>query len=717
MRLKRWRRAAAIALVAASVAGGACKSAPVPAPVVTPPPVPLERKLGWVLRLEQQRTLRDADIAPAAAPVAESVPAPNGPGTFAPAAVPALDRLARDPDPVIRRRAVIAIGRVGMLEGVPALVSALQDPEAEIRAAAAFALGLLGPDAREGTRAMRAGLEDSSLVVRARIIEGLGLIGDAATAADIASTAAGCGAHLAPLSPDEEGIAGPPEVEICRLAIFALARLRDYERLAELALTPEGQPVSRWWPVAYALQRVGDPRATPALLALATTPGVNTAGFALRGLGTLKERAAVPIAKAAAASAETDVKVRIAAVRALGQIGGPAAIEPLLELLGDPLPENMAVEIVSAVGTSGHARAFDVVIERLADPSPAMRAAALTAAARLSPDAFLLVLSGLNRDPEWWVRGTLATVLGTFPSDRVVPALEDLLKDEDARVHGPALDALAAVKAPGLSAHLFTSLEAADFMERTAAARLIGESRPDGGAARLAAAYARGQSDSAYAARAAALEALSKYGGDIAMATLREALGDRDWPVRWRAAMLLHTLGDRTAAPVRPAPLRQPADFFESADLLQPRYSPHAFIETARGTIEVELNVVDAPITARNFMDLARAGFFNGMRVHRLVPTFVIQAGDPRGDGEGGPGYAIPDELNWQPYLRGTMGMALDWRDTAGSQWFITLSPQPHLDAKYTAFGRVVNGWDVLDRLAPWDVIERVRIWDGVTFN
>jgi cyclophilin family peptidyl-prolyl cis-trans isomerase len=181
--------------------------------------------------------------------------------------------------------------------------------------------------------------------------------------------------------------------------------------------------------------------------------------------------------------------------------------------------------------------------------------------------------------------------------------------------------------------------------------------------------------------------------------------------------MLLHTLGDRTAAPVRPAPLRQPADFFESADLLQPRYSPHAFIETARGTIEVELNVVDAPITARNFMDLARAGFFNGMRVHRLVPTFVIQAGDPRGDGEGGPGYAIPDELNWQPYLRGTMGMALDWRDTAGSQWFITLSPQPHLDAKYTAFGRVVNGWDVLDRLAPWDVIERVRIWDGVTFN
>jgi cyclophilin family peptidyl-prolyl cis-trans isomerase len=69
------------------------------------------------------------------------------------------------------------------------------------------------------------------------------------------------------------------------------------------------------------------------------------------------------------------------------------------------------------------------------------------------------------------------------------------------------------------------------------------------------------------------------------------------------------------------------------------------------------------------------------------------------------------------PFLRGTMGVALDSRDTGGSQWFITLSPAPHLDGRYTAFGRVVNGWDVLDRLEPWDVIDRIRIWDGVSFR
>ncbi len=95
-----------------------------------------------------------------------------------------------------------------------------------------------------------------------------------------------------------------------------------------------------------------------------------------------------------------------------------------------------------------------------------------------------------------------------------------------------------------------------------------------------------------------------------------------------------------------------------------------------------------------------------------------MQDGDPRGDGEGGPGYTIRDEPNELPYARGTVGMALDWADTGGSQFFITYSPQPHLDGqRYTAFGRVTEGADVLDRLQQWDVIKRVRVWDGKTMK
>jgi cyclophilin family peptidyl-prolyl cis-trans isomerase len=135
-----------------------------------------------------------------------------------------------------------------------------------------------------------------------------------------------------------------------------------------------------------------------------------------------------------------------------------------------------------------------------------------------------------------------------------------------------------------------------------------------------------------------------------------------------------------------------------------------ARIESARGTITLELLGEDAPITVDNFVTLARRGYFRNVRFHRVVPNFVAQDGDPRGDGNGGPGYAIRDELNTRRYSRGAVGMALSGPDTGGSQYFLTLSPQPHLDARYTIFARVVGGWDAMDRLVQGDVIANIVI-------
>ena len=128
--------------------------------------------------------------------------------------------------------------------------------------------------------------------------------------------------------------------------------------------------------------------------------------------------------------------------------------------------------------------------------------------------------------------------------------------------------------------------------------------------------------------------------------------------------------------------------------------------------------MLDAPQTAQNFMALARKGYFNGLqipprRAELRGPGRAIRAATA----SGGPGYSIRDELNDRPYLRGTVGMALSGPDTGGSQFFITHSPQPHLDAKYTVFGHVVNGMDVVDRIQQLDVIQRVRIWDGKTMQ
>jgi cyclophilin family peptidyl-prolyl cis-trans isomerase len=239
----------------------------------------------------------------------------------------------------------------------------------------------------------------------------------------------------------------------------------------------------------------------------------------------------------------------------------------------------------------------------------------------------------------------------------------------------------------------------------------------DGGVALLREAYTAALPDSAYGARAAAIDGLAAYGGAEAIDGVRAALADKDWAVRVRAVDLLAKLEpdvDHRQA-IRPVPAA-PVAPYDDPRLVTTDFSPHVFIDTAKGTIEFELAVLDAPQTSRNFMALARKGFFNGLPIHRVVPNFVVQDGDSRGDGEGGPGYTIRDELNDRPYLRGTVGMALAWRDTGGSQFFITHSPQPHLDGRYTAFGTVVTGMEVVDRIQQGDVIQRVRVWDGTSW-
>ena len=115
-------------------------------------------------------------------------------------------------------------------------------------------------------------------------------------------------------------------------------------------------------------------------------------------------------------------------------------------------------------------------------------------------------------------------------------------------------------------------------------------------------------------------------------------------------------------------------------------------------------------MTVDSFAALARKGFFDGTTIHRVVPDFVVQAGDPRGDGTGGPDYALRDELNPLPYVRGRVGMALSGPDTGGSQWFVTLSRQPHLDGAYTVFGEVIAGMDVVERIEQNDRLLSVRV-------
>ena len=155
---------------------------------------------------------------------------------------------------------------------------------------------------------------------------------------------------------------------------------------------------------------------------------------------------------------------------------------------------------------------------------------------------------------------------------------------------------------------------------------------------------------------------------------------------------------------LRPAPIRAPYD-----ELAVPS-SPIVRLETARGVVRIRLDALAAPRTVRNFIGLVQKHFYDGLDFHRVVPGFVAQGGDPRGDGSGSAGWVIPCEPNALPYGEGTVGMALSGKDTGGSQFFVTLLPEPHLEGRYTAFGKVFEGMDVVRGLLPGDVIVRATV-------
>jgi cyclophilin family peptidyl-prolyl cis-trans isomerase len=237
----------------------------------------------------------------------------------------------------------------------------------------------------------------------------------------------------------------------------------------------------------------------------------------------------------------------------------------------------------------------------------------------------------------------------------------------------------------------------------------------------LVAAWRRGlgDGDGELEARIAALLALAAQKDDAARAGLSEAARrDPSRAVRARAAALLREAGGEAVDPGPELIFRAPLDYRAAMAPYDPRagvplYTPRAFLKTRHGTIEIHLDVVEAPLTTAAFLSLARRGFYDGLRFHRVEPGFVVQGGSPRGDGNGGPGYALRCEITPRAYGRGAVGMALSGKDTGGSQFFITLSPQPHLDGGYTLFGQVVAGMELVDRIRPGDVIEGVTVWTG----
>ena len=592
----------------------------------------------------------------------------------------------RHPDPFVRRQAALAAGRIGDAQAVDALVAALGDSGPAVQAAAAFALGLL-----RQPRAIAA------LVAVAHVQP------EAVTA--IAKTG---GDEAAAALSDLLG-SGASATAAQRAALLEAWRLGARAPIPALIVQARSADPGARRNAIYALARLRTARGVPALVEALADPEASVRAVALRGLSrALTDSAQLSprdvVSRIRPLLGDGDAHVRVNALRALATFRDSTLAALALPLAADP-DVNVAVQAETTLGVLGGARAVAALQTGVAGATFALRRQAAIALAQADSAAGAAAATALlTGRADWRCRSVATEALGAA-RDR--GRLEAQLGDPDGRVAVQALQALQRLvpdSDSSLSPRARSLLQHPDAGVRSVAADLLARHPVLDDVDRLADAYVRAAADSFNDARLSAVAALAAIAGTgvdarTAVATRFVARVPRadDYLVRRLAAEKLPDAAARWGPMAPIATGRTLADYRAVAlRYLLParrgRPGPRVTIETERGPVVVELLPVEAPLTVAAFLSLVDRRYFDGSTWHRVVPNFVVQDGDPRGDGWGGPGFALRDEVNPVRYETGTVGMALSGPDTGGSQFFITHSPQPHLDGTYTVFGRVVSG-------------------------
>jgi cyclophilin family peptidyl-prolyl cis-trans isomerase/HEAT repeat protein len=646
----------------------------------------------------------------------------------------------------VRRRAILALGRIGYPSGLAALIDILnsdRNPEnrdPEMRALAAFSLGQI-----QNQQAVAALLErldpaiESSIAVRARAAEALGKIASNKEAAAALGNygVGGINAAIVRLLPQAGTELSDSARLLASLALTALLRIKQASAVEAISLQLSSTDADLRWQAANALARIreGISAAVPSLLPLLDDKDALVRANAARALGVAKAAHALdPLIRLLA---DKDERVVAASINALGAIGDSRAIDAMLasatsllagyrsfdrSKLGVPPQQNLLLLIASAMGSIKDERALPFLKAfRVADGILGAQAEVEIAIAKFGDAAFFDTPAAKLPGDDWKAMASYAQGLGQLATNRAKMVLLDLFTGKtygkpDARAVPAILNALATAKAEGLRDLLLEQLRASDVFVRTTSATLLGEldDSSDAVITALYSAYRAARADKINEARIAIVEAADKLKHPMNVQVLSDPTRDEDYVVRLKAAQLMR------ASPTEVTTRRlqigkvdtdhDRAYWRRIADLSESIKNPAAVLHTRKGDIRIELFAADAPMTVDNFIRLARSGFYNGLAFVRVVPNFVIQGGDPRGDQNGGPGYQIRDEINLRKYQTGSVGMALSGKDTGGSQFFITHSPQPHLDGGYTVFGQVVEGMDVVNRIARGDRIEKVEI-------
>jgi cyclophilin family peptidyl-prolyl cis-trans isomerase/HEAT repeat protein len=673
----------------------------------------------------------------------------------------------------VRGRAALAAGRIGNDAAIADLSELLlHDAETEVRAMAAFAIGEI--ESPLGAETLLATLKDTrEALLRGRTVEALGKIAAALPKEQEARGKELGAAILEVLSFEARRRSAPDDLTIL-LGLTAALRAKPANAGPVIAefLTYSNPRIRADAANALARLKLKDGNAELRKL-LVSHPDPIVRANAARVLGATEDKASSD-SLIDRAFRDKDSRVRVSAIRALASLKeGRAAqrwlsdagltrsnsTEPHTTIDGIDRTDwsaNETLEIVNAIGRilqgSENKAAVDW-LRKARDQFGSTAPESEIALARVSPGRYVEEI-GVGAAGKknvqttilvnWRVASSLAQALGEIgamaaPSEDAklrASHVEELLRAMlDYRNSGLTINTLVAVhseyaipdvlrayaafKPKDLAEVLRRHLKESDVIIRGTAADSLGELPPNETNTRalidaLPVALAdRALNDAALSI----LGALAKQKTSKASEAIKTALDSNDHLIRRRAVALLKAngTGDFSSRIGTVKTNNTAVDYERAIARIGKKVS--AVVTTSRGSFTIEFVPEDAPLTVDNFIRLAKRKYFNGITVHRVVPNFVIQDGDPRGDGNGGPGYQIRCEINQVPYARGAVGMALSGKDTGGSQWFVTHSPQPHLDGGYTVFGNVISGMDVVDRIARGDVIRSIVITEKTVLS
>lgn len=656
----------------------------------------------------------------------------------------------------VRSRAALAAGRIGNEDAIADLIKLLEhDDESEVRAMAAFAIGEI--ESPMGADALVASLKTTNeQLLKARAVEAIGKIAAALPREqDVRARELGA-AILGVLRFEEKRRSAPDRLTILLGLTAALrAKIANAGPVVAAFLTYEDPRIRADAANTLARLKLKDGNDLLRKL-LVSDPDPVVRANAARVLGATEDKASFEQLLDRAIH-DKDSRARVSAIRSLGALKDQRAAEPLMKRftpvttrdVGSRGAEaNEILEIATALGrvfqASENQRALNWLRDMWQDFSASAPELEI-ALARISPGGYLSSLGSgsqakLNAQRAIlldWRRGSgiaqalaeIAALPDSIKNKKVFGAqAEELLRSMlDYRNSGITINTLVAVhseyaipdvlrayaafKTMDLAEALRRQLKESDVIIRATAAELLGELPPDETNARaLNEALTVAVRDKENDAALAILDSLGKQKSSPANEAVKTALGCNDYLVRRKAVAVLKAngAGDFSSRIGTVQTRNTAADYQRALSRIGKQVT--AIVTTAKGAFTIALLADEAPLNVDNFVQLAGRRYFSGITVHRVVPNFVIQDGDPRGDGNGGPGYQIRCEINQVPYERGAVGMALSGKDTGGSQWFVTHSRQPHLDGGYTVFGNVIHGMDVVDSIVRGDVIRSIVV-------